>query len=133
MKDAVSGDVFMDDPHWHEGNQHLQEGQQREVRFPSKMLKSNSISRMIVFKSKEKIETMTMDQKMYLHGQLVETLQFEFGFVMPNSENTFEQTIVADVGNVMPAEVLSGNLICETYFYTHGKPIHKSSYKIFYE
>ena len=88
---------------------------------------------MIVFKSTEKIENMTMDQKMYLSGQLVETLQFEFGFVMPNSENTFEQTIVADVVNVMPAEVLSGNLICETYFYTHGQPIHKSSYKIFYD
>mgnify|MGYP003331053965 CR=1 FL=1 len=57
---------------------------------------------------------------MFLHGQLVETLQFEFGFVMPGSENTFEQTIMADVGNVMPAEVLSGNLICETYLYSHG-------------
>ncbi len=70
---------------------------------------------------------------MYMHGQLVETLFFEFGFVMPNSENTFEQTIVADVGNVMPAEVLSGNLECETFFYSHQIPIHKSSYRIFYD
>ena len=60
------------------------------MHFPRKMLQSNTISRMIVFKSVEKIENMTMDQKMYLRGQLVETLNFDFGFVMPNSENTFE-------------------------------------------
>ena len=70
---------------------------------------------------------------MYLHGQLVETLQFEFGFVMPGSTNSFEQTIIADVGNVMTAEILSGNLICETFFYSHGLQIHKSSYRIFYD
>ena len=61
MKDATTGDVFMDDPRWHEGNQNLQAGQQREVHFPKKMLQSGSISRMIVFKSSEKIENMTMD------------------------------------------------------------------------
>ena len=133
MKDETTGEVFMDDNKWHEGNQNLQEGQVREVRFPRSMLQSKTISRMLVFKSQEKIEAMTMAQKMYLGGQLVETLQFEFGFVMPNSENTFEQTIVADVGNVMAAEVLSGNLVCETYFYSHGQIIHKSSYKIYYD
>jgi hypothetical protein len=28
---------------------------------------------------------------------------------------------------------LSGNLTCETLFYSHGVPIHKSSYRIFYD
>ena len=88
---------------------------------------------MIVFSSKEPVEKMSLIQKMYLHGQLVETLLFEFGFVIPNSTNSWEQTIVADEGNVMPAEVLSGNLTCETLFYSHGVPIHKSSYRIFYD
>jgi retinal rod rhodopsin-sensitive cGMP 3',5'-cyclic phosphodiesterase subunit delta len=92
------------------------------------MLKSKQLARMIVFSSKEPVEKMSLIQKMYLHGQLVETLLFEFGFVIPNSTNSWEQTIVADEGNVMPAEILSGNLTCETLFYSHGVPIHKSSY-----
>jgi retinal rod rhodopsin-sensitive cGMP 3',5'-cyclic phosphodiesterase subunit delta len=97
------------------------------------MLKSKQLARMIVFSSKEPVEKMSLIQKMYLHGQLVETLLFEFGFVIPNSTNSWEQTIVADEGNVMPAEILSGNLTCETLFYSHGVPIHKSSYRIFYD
>jgi len=70
---------------------------------------------------------------MYLHGTLVETLFFEFGFVIPNSTNTWEQTIVADKDNIIPAEILSGNLICETTFFSNEVPIHKSKYKIYYD
>ena len=87
----------------------------------------------MVFSSVEAVEKMSLVQKMYMHGTLVETLFFEFGFVIPGSTNSWEQTIVADEGNVMPAEVLSGNLLCETILYSHGVPIHKSSYKIFYD
>jgi len=32
----------------------------------------------------------------------------------------------------MPAEILSGNLTCETLLFSHGIPIHKSLYRIFY-
>ena len=47
----------------------------------------------------------------------METLFFQFGFVIPGSTNSWEQIIVADQENLMPAEVLSGNLVCETIFY----------------
>ena len=70
---------------------------------------------------------------MYVNNNLVETLFFEFGFVIPGSTNSWEQTIVADEGNVMPASALSGNLVCETYFFCNEVPIHKSSYRIFYD
>ena len=53
---------------------------------------------------------------MSLHGHIVEQLDFNFGFVIPNSTNSWDQTIEADIGNVMPAEVLSGNLVVDTFF-----------------
>ena len=53
---------------------------------------------------------------MSLIGQIVEQLDFNFGFVIPNSTNSWDQTIEADIGNVMTAEVLSGNLVVDTFF-----------------
>ena len=53
---------------------------------------------------------------MSLNGQIVEQLDFNFGFVIPNSTNSWDQTIEADIGNVMSAEVLSGNLVVDTFF-----------------
>jgi retinal rod rhodopsin-sensitive cGMP 3',5'-cyclic phosphodiesterase subunit delta len=133
MRDYESQQVYLDCPNWGKEQKALPEGTEREVHFPNEMLRSKQLARMIVFSSKEAVEKMSLVQKMYLHGQLVETLLFEFGFVIPNSTNSWEQTIVADEGNVMPAEILSGNLTCETLFYSHGVPIHKSSYRIFYD
>ena len=52
---------------------------------------------------------------------------------MPGSTNTWEQTILADEGNVLPAEVLSGQLVCETIFKTGESVIHQSKYRVFYE
>ena len=80
------------------------------------MLSCRAISREIVFFSKQKIENFSIVQVMQLHGQTVEQLSFKFGFVIPNSTNSWDQTIEADVGQVMPAEVLSGNLVVKTYF-----------------
>ena len=57
---------------------------------------------------------------MSMQGQVIEEFGFDFGFVMPNTTNSWEQVIDADVGQVMPAEVLSGNLIVDTYFYVKG-------------
>ena len=70
---------------------------------------------------------------MYLGADQVEALRFDFKFCMPNSTNSWEQTIFADEGNVLPAEMLSGNLICVNEFRSYDKIIHKSSYRIFYD
>ena len=69
---------------------------------------------------------------MSLHGQAVEEFGFEFGFVMPNSTNSWEQVIDAEEGQVMPAEVLSGNLIVDTYFCVKGQPFAHQKYRIYY-
>ena len=53
-----------------------------------------------------------------MHGQVIEEITFTFDFVIPNTTNSWEQVIEAEVGEVMPAEVLSGNLVVDTYFIT---------------
>uniref|UniRef100_A0A7S3IPN4 GMP phosphodiesterase delta subunit domain-containing protein n=1 Tax=Strombidium inclinatum TaxID=197538 RepID=A0A7S3IPN4_9SPIT len=133
MRDSETGEIFMNAPNWGEEEKNLDEENEREVHFPKKMLDSKTLGRMITFSSKQPIEKLSLAQKMYLHGNLVETLFFEFGFVIPNSTNSWEQTIVADSGNVLPAEVLSGNLMCETLFFCGEVPVHKTKYRIFYD
>ena len=76
------------------------------------------LGRELCFYSKHAIKDFKILQRMKLHGHVVEEMAFPFGFVIPGSTNTWDQMIEADVGNVMPAEQLSGNLIAETYFMT---------------
>ena len=62
----------------------------------------------------------------------MEEFGFDFGFVMPNTTNSWEQVIDAEVGQVMPAEVLSGNLIVDTYFCTKGVSFAHQRYRVYY-
>ena len=34
---------------------------------------------------------------------------------------------------MLSAEVLSGNLTCDTFFYSKNVPVHKISYRIYYD
>ena len=69
---------------------------------------------------------------MSLHGQVVEEFGFQFGFVIPNSTNSWEQVIDTSEGEVMPAEILSGNLIVDTYFCVKGVTFAHQRYRIYY-
>ena len=53
--------------------------------------------------------------------QCIEEWLFDFGFVIPNSTNTWQQVIEADEGNMIPAEVLSGNVTIETSFFVRAR------------
>lgn len=67
-----------------------------DLTFPSEMLKCTAISREMVFYSKNKIEDFSIVQKMSMHGQTIEVLQQKFGFVIPNSTNSWDSTIEVD-------------------------------------
>ena len=54
----------------------------------------------------ELIDKFRLEQRIFLHGQCIEEWLFDFGFVIPNSTNTWQQVIEADEGNMIPAEVL---------------------------
>ena len=103
------------------------------MRFPKSMLTCSELSRELVFSSKEAIRDFSLLQKIFLHGQEIEHLFFKFGFVIPGSTNSWDQVIHSDQGAMIPAEVLSGNLVVETLFMSGDHIIHKTFYRIFYE
>ena len=75
-----------------------------------------------------------MVQKVSLMGNIIEEWDFKFGFVIPNSTNTWEQIIdAADKDEMIPAEVLSGNMVVETFFYSKDEIIHTTKMTVIYE
>lgn len=59
--------------------------------------------------------------------------EFYFGFVIPQSTNSWEQIIETAQGQVLPKDILSGNLVVETVFYTGEKMISKGRVRIYYD
>ena len=62
------------------------------------MLACTAIGREITFYSKKVMHGFAIKQVMSLGGRVVEEFQFDFGFVIPGSTNSWEQVIDADVG-----------------------------------
>ena len=101
---------------WSVQNWDLTDQSEQRVDLPAEMLGCRALSREIVFFSKHKIEDFTIVQIMSMQGHQIEKLEFKFGFVIPNSTNSWDQVIEADMENMLPAEMLSGNLVVDTYF-----------------
>jgi hypothetical protein len=58
---------------------------------------------------------------------------FQFGFVIPNSTNTWQQTIeAAPPAEMLPAAALSGHVVFETSFYNDEHLLGKTAVRIFY-
>ena len=127
MKDATAGQVLWESSQWD-----LNSSEEQKVEFPAAMLACGAIGREIVFYSKKIMNDFSIRQQMSVGGQVVEEFSFNFGFVMPNTTNSWEQVIEADEGQVMPAEVLSGNLVVDTQFCVKGVPFATQSYRVFY-
>jgi retinal rod rhodopsin-sensitive cGMP 3',5'-cyclic phosphodiesterase subunit delta len=66
-------------------------------------------------------------------GTCIEQWFFHFGFVMRGSENTWQQTIeAAPPSEMLPSDVLSGNVIFETSFFNDEQLLGKTSVRIYY-
>ncbi|XP_073445426.1 retinal rod rhodopsin-sensitive cGMP 3',5'-cyclic phosphodiesterase subunit delta isoform X1 [Dendrobates tinctorius] len=108
-------------------------GVEHEARVPKKILKCKSVSREINFASEEEMENFRLEQKVYFKGQCLEEWSFEFGFVMPNSVNTWQSMIeAAPESQMMPANVLTGNVIIETKFFDAELLVSTSRVRLFY-
>lgn len=104
-----------------------------DTTLPKALLKSKCVAREINFSSKESIKALKLVQRSFIHGQEVEAFEFKFGFVIPGSTNTWQQTIdAASEENMLPAEMLSGNLVVHTAFYDGEFLITQSKVRIFY-
>nr|CCA17173.1 cGMP 3' putative [Albugo laibachii Nc14] len=85
------------------------------------------------FTSAEEIEQFRLEQRVYLDGSCFEEWRFTFGFVIPGSTNTWQQSIEsAGRGNMLDASTISGKLMIETAFYNGELPIARTIYRIYY-
>ncbi|KAL5014305.1 hypothetical protein ScPMuIL_008575 [Solemya velum] len=128
LRDADSGKIL-----WQSSDDLSSPETEHEARVPKKVLKCRAVSREINFSSKEQMEKFRLEQRVLFKGKCLEEWYFEFGFVIPASTNTWQSVIEAAAENqMMPANVLNGNVIIETLFYDGDLLVSTSKVRIFY-
>ena len=106
----------------------------KEAHLPARMLSFPAVGREIIFSTEQALKGFRIEQKVFVHGQPIEQWNFDFGFVIPGSENSWETIVyAAGEGNMMPAAVLSGNMFIVTSFFVGDLFISKSVVQVFYE
>mmetsp|Transcript_20453 Transcript_20453/g.25407 ORF Transcript_20453/g.25407 Transcript_20453/m.25407 type:complete len:140 (-) Transcript_20453:974-1393(-) len=103
-----------------------------EAHVPAEILKCKAVSREVNFSSRQEMHNFRLEQKILLHGQPFEEWIFTFGFVMPGSTNTWQQVIEA-ADEMLPVDVLSGNVVIDTRFLDGDTPIANCRVRIFYD
>ncbi|XP_043280681.1 retinal rod rhodopsin-sensitive cGMP 3',5'-cyclic phosphodiesterase subunit delta isoform X2 [Venturia canescens] len=128
LRDADSGKIL-----W-QGNEDLSVPEvEHEARVPKGILRCRAVSREINFSSAEPLERFRLEQKVLFKGHCLEEWFFEFGFVIPNSTNTWQSTIeAAPESSMMPANVLNGNVVIETKFFDDDLLVSTSRVRLFY-
>jgi retinal rod rhodopsin-sensitive cGMP 3',5'-cyclic phosphodiesterase subunit delta len=120
-------------PAWSGGYKDIFKSGEIEERVPKDILRCRSVSREMVFSSREKIKDFRIEQKILFRGACIEEWFFHFGFVIPGSTNSWEQTIEAAAKDkMMAAEVLSGNMVIETSFFDASLCLGVNRVRIFY-
>jgi retinal rod rhodopsin-sensitive cGMP 3',5'-cyclic phosphodiesterase subunit delta len=85
------------------------------------------------FSSAEQISNFRLVQSVALHGQPLEEWKFNFGFVIPGSTNTWQCVIEsAGADQMIPAEVLSGNILISTHFYDDQVHVCTTRIRVYY-
>ena len=70
---------------------------------------------------------------MLYRGRCLEEWNFDFGFVIPNSNNTWQSLIeAAPESQMMPARVLNGNVVIETKFFDGDLEVSTSTVRLYY-
>ena len=81
----------------------------------------------------EPMEKFRLEQKVLFRGKCLEEWNFEFGFVIPNSTNTWQSLIeAAPESQMMPARVLNGNVVIETKFFDDELEVSTSKVRLYY-
>lgn len=128
MRDATTGQIL-----W-EQTSGWEDMYEREIvaRVPRSILQCAAVSREVNFSSISSMDHFRLEQRVLLHEHPFEEWRFTFGFVMPGSTNTWQQVIEA-ADEMMPAEVLDGNVVIETSFFDGDAIISKCRVRIFYD
>lgn len=130
MRDATTGKILWQSGTWG-ADIYIRE---QIAHIPAEILACSAVSREINFTSKELINQFRLEQRIFFDGSCLEEWIFPFGFVIPQSTNTWQQTIEsAGDGEMLPAELISGKLTIETAFYDGDLFISKTLVRIFYD
>lgn len=128
MADADTGEVLWQDDRW--GDLMTE----RDIHVPSALLSCRAVSREFQFSSVEMLQGLRLEQRVFFRGGLMEEWHFHFGFVIPNSTNTWQQTIEAAAeSDMLPAAALDGNVQIETSFFDEDLLVCKSVLRVFYD
>lgn len=128
LRDADSGKIL-----WQSSDDLSLPNSEHEARVPKKILKCRAVSREINFSSKEQMEKFRLEQRVVFKGKCLEQWYFDFGFVIPESTNTWQSLIeAAPESQMMPANVLNGNVVIETEFYDGELLVSTSKVRVFY-
>lgn len=128
MSDATTGTVLWRDDNW---GDLLTE---RDIHIPRAILSCRAVSREFEFSSIEMLQGLRLEQRIFFRGGLMEEWHFHFGFVIPNSTNTWQQTIeAADESQMLPAAALDGNVLIETSFFDDDLLVCKTVLRVFYD
>ena len=101
MSDAHTGEILWQDDEW---GDLLTE---RDIHLPKRILQCRAVSREFQFSSVEMLQGLRLEQRIFFRGGLMEQWHFHFGFVIPNSTNTWQQTIeAAEESKMLPAAAL---------------------------
>lgn len=103
-----------------------------QLRLPRAVLACRAVSREMNFTSAETLRDFRLRQVVMLHGHPIEQWDFDFGFVIPGSTNSWQCTIEAGDA-VIPAEILSGNVVIETTFLEGDTAVGTSKMRVFYD
>nr|CAG4644482.1 EOG090X0KMN [Lepidurus arcticus] len=85
LRDADSGKLL-----WQGTEDLSQPDVEHEAKVPKQILTCRAVSREINFSSIEPMEKFRLEQKVFFKGRVLEEWYFEFGFVIPNSTNTWQ-------------------------------------------
>lgn len=103
-----------------------------DIKLPCSILSYKSINRCMTFSSVQLIHKFHIIQHIELYNQLIEQWNFTFGFVIPNSTNTWDNCIEASDSGVVNAQQLSGNLVINTFFYDDQQLVSNFKIRVFY-
>ncbi|XP_045519696.1 retinal rod rhodopsin-sensitive cGMP 3',5'-cyclic phosphodiesterase subunit delta isoform X3 [Pieris brassicae] len=103
LRDADTGKIL-----WQHNEDMSSPEVEHEARVPKRILKCRVVSREMNFSSVESMERFRLEQKVLFKGRCLEEWFFEFGYVIPNSTNTWQSIIEsAPESQMMPATVLN--------------------------
>jgi retinal rod rhodopsin-sensitive cGMP 3',5'-cyclic phosphodiesterase subunit delta len=103
--------------------------------LPGEILECKNVTREINFSSEEEIDSLELVQDFYYNDELIDSSRFSFGFVMPNSNNCWEQTIEVNPNtNLLMVHdgVRGGNLVAESIFFSKTNIISKNKTILYY-